>query len=145
MDAENFYCPLCLWNKTDLNRRENSVSIFFHGYHPSYRSLTVDEWIDGSCLKTNGIENTSKRVLESSDAVTIWKSKLLCQKFGFAYALFSQKGSFCQNAIRKHFDNDKCTYQCSGNLKEKCGSNNFSNVDLTTGNLSRFPRWIIFQ
>ena len=106
-----------------------------HGYHPSYRSLTVDEWIDGSCLKTNDIENTSKRVLESSDAMTMWKGKLMCQKLGFAYALFSQKGVFCQNAIRKDFDNDKCTYQCSGDSNEKCGSYNFSNVYLTTSNL----------
>jgi len=99
-----------------------------------YRSLKIDQWVDGSCLKTEDIENSSFKVPESSDAVTIWKGKLKCQKLGFAYALFSQKGVFCKNSIRRDLDNSQCTSKCSGMslAEETGGSENYSNVYLIT-------------
>ena len=59
----------------------------------------------------------------------------MCQKLGFAYALFSQHGVFCQNSIYRDFDTAGCTSECSGDPSEKCGSDKSSNVYLTTGDV----------
>ena len=105
-----------------------------------YRSLKVDEWVDGSCLRTENILSTGVEVLESSNEVTIWKGKLMCQKLGFAFALFSKRRVFCQNSIRREINSEKCIFQCPGEQDKKCGSVNFSNVYLTTGGFQLYSR-----
>ena len=118
-----------------------------------YRSLKVDKWVDGSCIKTvfendylmtNHTNTNGLRALVPTDEVTIWKGKQHCYQLGFAYAMFSESGVYCHNTIRGKHKNDKCTSTCTGNSDEWCGSDTHSNVFSTTGVSFISFQWPIF-
>ena len=139
------------WTVPDYKRAVSIVELIFHKAsvdYPAavadlkiyyklpgrYRSLVVDEWIDGRCLKHGPNGDISPIVKMSSNAMTISKGKQYCYKMGFAYALlWGETWVRCQNTIWREFDDDKCISKCIGDSSQNCGSETHFNVYSTTG------------